>query len=308
MSQGQDQTLKFISNEYLKEFIKILPEVIDFEIDENTEIEILTEEQIVIEPSLYRPDFIARVGDIILMLEFQSTFVGTMDKKRFKSYIANFDLKNNDENRKIIFAVISTAENFKFAEYRINDWDLFTFPLISLYNENVGEIISNIKEKINNQESFDDKELIEFALTPIMHRSREKIVNQFKQNVELMNQINYDNNHIRDSTYGIAILLSNMYFTADDPMRKEIQGDYMMKVDCISEAIQDSYDEGLNTGKIEGEIKGEIKMVVNLFNSGKLTAEDTASELLSLNCKPEMISNITGLSENKISKIRNNIP
>ena len=76
MSQGQDQSLKFISNEYLKEFIKILPEVIDFEIDENTEIEILTEEQIVIEPSLYRPDFIARVGDIILMLEFQSTFVG----------------------------------------------------------------------------------------------------------------------------------------------------------------------------------------------------------------------------------------
>ena len=38
MSQGQDQTLKFISNEYLKEFIKILPEVIDFEIDENTEM------------------------------------------------------------------------------------------------------------------------------------------------------------------------------------------------------------------------------------------------------------------------------
>ena len=71
----------------------------------------------------------------------------------------------------------------------------------------------------------------------------------------------------------------------------------MMKVDCISEAIQDSYDEG--------EIKGEIKMVVNLFNSGKLTAEDTASELLSLNCKPKMISNVTGLSENKINKIKN---
>ena len=45
-----------------------------------------------------------------------------------------------------------------------------------------------------------------------------------------MNQINYDNNRIRDSTYGIAIMLSNMYFAADDPMRKEIQGDYMMKV------------------------------------------------------------------------------
>ena len=116
-----------------------------------------------------------------------------------------------------------------------------------------------------------------------------------------MNQINYDNNRIRDSTYGIAIMLSNMYFRADDPMRKEIQGDYMIKVDCISEYSQERYDVGLNTGKIEGE----IKMVVNLFNSGKLTAEDTTSELLSLNCKPKMISNITGLPENKINKIKN---
>ena len=83
----------------------------------------------------------------------------------------------------------------------------------------------------------------------------------------------------------------------------------MMKVDCISEAIQDSYDEGLNTGRTEGlntgRTEGEIKMVVNLFNNGKLTAEDTASELLSLNCKTEMISNVTGLSENEISKIKN---
>ena len=125
----------------------MLPTGIDFKIDENTEFEILTEEQIVIEPSLYRPDFIARIGNIILMLEFQSTFVGRTDKKRFKSYIANFDLKNNKENRKIIFAVISTAEYSKFAKYKINNWDLFTFPIISLYNRNVGEIISNIKEK-----------------------------------------------------------------------------------------------------------------------------------------------------------------
>ena len=115
-----------------------------------------------------------------------------------------------------------------------------------------------------------------------------------------MNQINYDNNRIRDSTYGIAIMLSNMYFRADDPMRKEIQSDYMMKVDCISEYGQERYDAGLNTGRAEGlntgRTEGEIKMVVNLFNNGKLTAEDTASELLSLNC---------GLSENEISKIKN---
>ena len=321
MSQGQDQTLKFISNEYLKEFINMLPTGIDFKIDENTEFEILTEEQIVIEPSLYRPDFIARIGNIILMLEFQSTFVGITDKKRFKSYIANFDLKNNKENRKIIFAVISTAEYSKFTKYKINNWDLFTFPIISLYNKNVGEIISNIKEKINNQESFDEKELIEFSLTPIMHRSRENIINQFKQNVELMNQINYNNKQIRNSTYGIAIMLSNMYFAKDDPMRKEIQGDYMMKVDCVNEAIKESYDagldagklegikegklEGIKEGKLEGIKEGKIEMIIDLFNSGKFSINDVVTQLSLLNCDLKTISHITGLSENKINEIKN---
>ena len=73
ISQGQDNTFKFISNEYLKEFIKIILTDLNLKIDEDTKIEILTEEQITIKPSLHRPDFIARVNDIILMLEFQST-------------------------------------------------------------------------------------------------------------------------------------------------------------------------------------------------------------------------------------------
>ena len=107
---------------------------LNMKIDEDSEIEILTEEQITIKPSLHRPDFIARVNDIILMLEFQSTPIRKNDKKRFKAYISNFDLKRNTENKKIIFAVISTAEHSKFAKYEINDWDAFIFPIISLLN------------------------------------------------------------------------------------------------------------------------------------------------------------------------------
>ena len=44
-----------------------------------------------------------------------------------------------------------------------------------------------------------------------MHQDLENLVNQFKSNVELMNQINYKNNQIIESTYGIAIMLSNIY-------------------------------------------------------------------------------------------------
>lgn len=144
MSQGQDMTLKYISKDYLKKLISILPKDIDIEIDETTEIEVLTEEQISIEPSLYRPDLIVRIGNVILMIEFQSTFVGRLNKKRFKVYISNFDLKKNIENRKIIFVVISTAEYSKIAKYSINEWDTFQFPIISLFEINEREIISNI--------------------------------------------------------------------------------------------------------------------------------------------------------------------
>lgn len=193
-------------------------------IDEDSEIEILTEEQIAIEPSLHRPDFIARINDIILMLEFQSTPVRTKDKKRFKAYISNFDVKRNPENRKIIFAVISTAEHSKFAKYQINDWDTFIFPIISLLNIDEREIISNIKQKIIKQEKFTDSELIELALTPIMVQGRENIIHQFEETAALMNKIDYTTRKIKESVYGIALMLGNMYFTKGDPMRKKNTG------------------------------------------------------------------------------------
>ena len=307
ISQGQDNTFKFISNEYLKEFIKIILTDLNLKIDEDTKIEILTEEQITIKPSLHRPDFIARVNDIILMLEFQSTAVRTKDNKRFKAYISNFDLKRNTENKKIIFAVISTAEYSKFVKYKINDWDVFIFPIISLLNFDEREIISNTKQKINKQENFTDSELIELALTPIMVRGRKNIIHQFEETATLMNQISYRTQTIKESVYGIALMLGNMYFTKEDPMRKKIQGDFMMKVDCVTEAIQENYNAGKTEGKIEGKKEGKkegkIEIIKDLLNEGELTTESTINKLNSLNCDLKTISEITGLSENEIKKI-----
>ena len=307
ISQGQDNTFKFISNEYLKEFIKIILTDLNLKIDEDSKIEILTEEQITIKPSLHRPDFIARVNDIILMLEFQSTAVRTKDNKRFKAYISNFDLKRNTENKKIIFAVISTAEYSKFVKYKINDWDVFIFPIISLLNFDEREIISNTKQKINKQENFTDSELIELALTPIMVRGRKNIIHQFEETATLMNQISYRTQTIKESVYGIALMLGNMYFTKEDPMRKKIQGDFMMKVDCVTEAIQENYNAGKTEGKIEGKKEGKkegkIEIIKDLLNEGELTTESTINKLNSLNCDLKTISEITGLSENEIKKI-----
>ena len=305
MGQEKDKTLKLISNEYLLEFLNMLEIGIEFDVLDDSEIEVLTGEQISIEPSLYRPDFIVRIGDFILMLEFQSTYIGIMDIKRFKVYISNFDLKVNVNNLNIIFAVISTAQNSKIAEYCINEWNCFNFPLISLLNINEREIISNIKEKINKREDFSNKELVELALTPIMVNGRENIICQFKETSDLMNLLTFPNDEIKESVYGIALMLANMYFEKDDPMRKKIEGGFMMKLDCVQEAIDEAIEESIERGREQGIGQGQVLMIKNLVDDGVITVECAVTKLLGLDCKLEEISEITGLSISEIESFKN---
>ena len=75
MAQEQDRTFKLISKKHILSFIKILGIEIDLDDVDDSQVEILTDEQISIEPSLYRPDFIARIGNFILMMECDCQFV-----------------------------------------------------------------------------------------------------------------------------------------------------------------------------------------------------------------------------------------
>lgn len=300
MAQEQDRTFKLISKKHILSFIKILGIEIDLDDVDDSQVEILTDEQISIEPSLYRPDFIARIGNFILMMEYQSTKLKNNENKRFKVYIANFDLKNNNDNQKIIFVVISTTEKSYFTKYCINEWDCFRFPLISLLEYDEKEIISNIKKKIDNQESFNGKDLIELSLTPLMVQGRENIIHQFEINSRLMAILDFPNHEIKESAYGISLLLANMYFEKDDSMRKKIEGDFMMKVDCVQEAIEESKNQGIQQGKEQGQ----INMIKELLKDKEITPEIAAKHLITINCTPNNIAKITGLNTQQIKKIK----
>ncbi|WP_407378738.1 hypothetical protein [Methanobrevibacter sp.] len=312
MAQDKDKTFKYISEEHLKELLNMLPDNI-ISIDADAKIETLTGEQILIEPTLYRPDYIVRIGNTILMIEYQSSYVDTEHKKRFKVYISNFDYKKNDQNLEIIFLVISTAETSKTAKHQINNWDIFSFPIISLLETDEREIISNIKEKIDKQEKISDKEIIELALTPLMVQGRENIINQFKELTPIMNEINYETEKIKESLYGIILMLGNMYFEKDDPLRKDILGDFMTKVDCIEEFGEEQYNKGKVEGKIEGKIEGikegkidgKISIIKDLLNENTITTQEATKKLLELNCETKTITKITGLNEEEIQKIKN---
>ena len=196
-------------------------------------------------------------------MEFESSHMGLKKKKLFKLYISAYDYKNNDKNDNIIFFVVSTKEKSKMAEYNINDWDSFKFPIISLKELDKEKIINNIETKMDNNDTFTNRELIELALTPILEKNKEKVIGQFYETKEIMSRIQYPTDEIKTSVYGIVLMLSSMYFDELDPVRKDIQGDLMGKVDCVAEACKNSFEEGHSEGYSEGKDIVVRNMLIN---------------------------------------------
>ena len=280
MNQSKDAAFKFISQDNLKELLDIVKFDLGIEIDPE-EVEVLTSETVAIEPSLMRPDYIIKIGNFIIMIEFESSRITTKKKKLFKLYIASYDYKKNDDDNKIIFLVISTKEKSKMSEYSINDWDSFKFPILSLQDLDKEEIINNIETKIKNNDTYTNRELLELAITPILEDDRQSIINQFRETKEIMARVNYPNEEIKTSAYGVILMLSSMYFDELDPIRKEIQGDMMGKVDCVMEAIEN------------GKKDNSIEIAVNFLKNS--------------NDSLEMISECTGLPLEKVRELESNL-
>lgn len=198
MVQNKDASFKFISENHLKELLEILKFDIGIDISLD-DIEVLTTELVSVEPSLMRPDYIIKIGNVIFMIEFESHHVTTKKKKLFKLYVSTFDFKKNDKNNQIIFLVISTIEKSKMAEYNLNDWDSFKFPILSLRDLDKEEIINTIETKIENEDTCTNKELLELAITPILEKDRESIIAQFHQTKDIMSRIKFPDEEIKTS-------------------------------------------------------------------------------------------------------------
>ena len=74
---------------------------------------------------------ILELDHLIVLTEFQSTIVKTIDEKRYRLYTALVDYAKRN-NKPLILIVISTAEKTKIKEYKINKDCVFTIPIVSL--------------------------------------------------------------------------------------------------------------------------------------------------------------------------------
>ena len=190
------------------------------------------------------------------MFEYESSFVGRPSKKRFHAYVALWDYQKNDDNSDIIFCVITTKEKSKIAEYNIGDTDSFKILIFNISDLGFEKIISNATDKIEKQKEFSVEELVELSLTALMPETREGKIKQFYELSEMMDSIIFNDNEAKISFTGILLLLSNIYFEYDDPIRKKIQGVYMTKVDCIVEFGEEKFNAGL------------MAAAINLLNMG----------------------------------------
>jgi hypothetical protein len=242
MAIEKDTTFKFVGKNFIKVLFDLvnMPETVDpYQLREETE------ELISLKISQLRPDFVGRAGNVIVMFEFESSYVGNPSKKRFHAYVALYDYELNDEDLDIIFCVITTKENSKIVEYKIGDIDNFKIAIFNIAELGFEEIINKSLDKIEKQEVFSAEELVKLALTSLMPLTREGIIDQFYKLSEMMDSIVFEDEDARISFAGILLLLSNIYFDINDGIRKKIQGVFMGKIDCIVELCDEKVEEGL---------------------------------------------------------------
>ena len=146
MGIEKDTTFKYIGKNFFEIFLNLanLSENIDA-----TSMQEVTEELVSLKISQFRPDFIGNDGNIILMIEYESSYVGKQSQKRFHTYVALYDYNKNEEDLDIIFLVLSTKEESKVVEYKIGDIATFKIIIFNIKDLGFEKILSRVLAKIN---------------------------------------------------------------------------------------------------------------------------------------------------------------
>ena len=165
----EDKLFKNINNKDAK----LLLEIIDVG---TVKVKIWTKELRLLDPKDYIPDIILELDFENLIIELQSTKVDDDFSKRALTYVA---IANRDkDNDKIVnLIVLTTAEESKTIHYEFSDDSVFTFRIVTLKDLDADEIINTVEPKIRKGLEIEGKELVFYALIPmIVDRDMEKYI------------------------------------------------------------------------------------------------------------------------------------
>lgn len=215
----------------------------------------------VIDPKMYKPDLVFELDDKIIILEFQSSFVNTNDKKRFRFYSALFDQIKNKSNKNIEVHVLSTVEHEKKKCYKVNPESRFAIYIHSLKEYNGDKFLNMMNVKIGNKEELNEKELLMISLLCFMNSKKDMKYNILDSAITIINIKNL-NEEIGQFIKGVVLLLCDK-FIKDESLNTTISNLIGGNMKIVEDYAQRKVDEA------------KRQFVINLDKIG-FTIEDIA--------------------------------
>lgn len=283
--QSEDQLFKYATKEDGFGLLKLLKESnanikeIDFKSENLT---YNPTELIELDPKIYKTDMILELDHLIVLTEFQSTIVKTIDEKRYRLYTALVDYAKRN-NKPLILIVISTAEKTKIKQYKINKDCVFTIPIVSLKDFDGDKIINNIENKIKNNQKITRHEILNLALAPFMS-SKKPLDKQIEKTVKTLDEVRKSMKCSSDFVFGIELLIVEK-FIKNERQHKKLTNILRDTMKIIDEWRQEDYENGKKEGKEEEKI-------------------NTAKNMLKENYTIKQIATITQLNIESIKQIK----
>ena len=283
--QSEDQLFKYATKEDGFGLLKLLKESnanikeIDFKSENLT---YNPTELIELDPKIYKTDMILELDHLIVLTEFQSTIVKTIDEKRYRLYTALVDYAKRN-NKPLILIVISTAEKTKIKQYKINKDCVFTIPIVSLKDFDGDKIINNIENKIKNNQKITRHEMLNLALAPFMS-SKKPLDKQIEKTVKTLDEVRKSMKCSSDFVFGIELLIVEK-FIKNERQHKKLTNIRRDTMKIIDEWRQEDYENGKKEGKEEEKI-------------------NTAKNMLKENYTIKQIATITQLNIESIKQIK----
>lgn len=283
--QSEDQLFKYATKEEGFGLLKLLKESnanikeIDFKSENLT---YNPTELIELDPKIYKTDMILELDHLIVLTEFQSTIVKTIDEKQYRLYTALVDYAKRN-NKPLILIVISTAEKTKIKQYKINKDCVFTIPIVSLKDFDGDKIINNIENKIKNNQKITRHEMLNLALAPFMS-SKKPLDKQIEKTVKTLDEVRKSMKCSSDFVFGIELLIVEK-FIKNERQHKKLTNILRDTMKIIDEWRQEDYENGKKEGKEEEKI-------------------NTAKNMLKENYTIKQIATITQLNIESIKQIK----
>lgn len=233
-----------------------------------------------------RTDFLGLTeNDELINIEFQSTPVNEEDIERFGEYASLIRIIEKKYTYPIVISTPQLNPCVDF-DYFINKFTVLKIKVFTLKDENGDEVQKKLLNKIENKEEFDEKDIIDFVLSPLMS-SKRRIEEVIQVNVNAIRKIKTSRKNI-DFIESMTILEVNQ-FVNDEDERNFLRREINMRINLLREIYEDNLNEGIVIGEERGEFNAKRELALKLLND---------------DFEISYVSDLTGLTKNQVLSLK----